>query len=113
QNHSVLIKVPLELRQQIGLFILFEGESQHKNEFSMADLLAEKEINVATHSPDVSPQDDALIVFSSGTTGMPKAITFTHGQVIVAIEAIVRIFDDLGSQTVFLCWLPLSNLFQR
>lgn len=113
QNHSVLTKVPLELRQQIGLFILFEGEPQQKDEFSMADLLAEKKVDTFVGLPNVLPEDEAVIVFSSGTTGIPKAITFTHKQVTVAVEAIVRAFNDLGNQTVFLCWLPLSNLFQR
>jgi len=113
QNRSVFAKIPLELRQQISVFIFFEGESQQKNEFSMINLLVEQETDTSICLPDVLPQDEAVIVFSSGTTGMPKAIIFTHEQVIMAVEAIMRGFNDLSSQTILLCWLPLSNLFQR
>jgi long-chain acyl-CoA synthetase len=33
-----------------------------------------------------SPQSDALFVFSSGTTGMPKAVRHTHGSFAVAVR---------------------------
>lgn len=113
QDRSTLTKIPSELRKQISLFVFFEDESQQRNEFSMADLLARNKADILVGLPNVVPKDEAVIVFSSGTTGMPKAITFTHKQVTVAIEAIVQAFNDLDDQSVFLCWLPLSNLFQR
>lgn len=113
QDRSVLTKIPPELRRQIDLFVFFEDEPRQKNELSMMDLLTGKETDTFAGLPNVLPEDEAVIVFSSGTTGMPKAITFTHRQVTVAVEAIVRAFNDLDSKSVFLCWLPLSNLFQR
>ncbi|MBX5488604.1 MAG: AMP-binding protein [Mycolicibacterium hassiacum] len=33
-----------------------------------------------------APEDDALFVFSSGTTGMPKAVRHTHGAFAVAVR---------------------------
>jgi long-chain acyl-CoA synthetase len=53
------------------------------------------------------------MVFSSGTTGLPKAILFSHEQVCDAIEAILDAFNDIEEGTILLCWLPLANLFQR
>jgi acyl-CoA synthetase (AMP-forming)/AMP-acid ligase II len=35
---------------------------------------------------DPSPESDALFVFSSGTTGMPKAVRHTHGSFAVAVR---------------------------
>src|SRR5690349_4101045 len=61
----------------------------------------------------VQPSDGAIIVFSSGTTGHPKPIQYTHEQVILAIEAILHAYRDLTEDTRLLCWLPLANLFQR
>jgi long-chain acyl-CoA synthetase len=36
--------------------------------------------------PGPAPDDDAVLVFSSGTTGMPKAVRHTHGAFEAAVE---------------------------
>ncbi|GAB4169104.1 MAG: AMP-dependent synthetase/ligase [Rhodocyclaceae bacterium] len=55
----------------------------------------------------------ATIVFTSGSTGKPKGIEYTHGQLGIAVDAILACFPDVGAQSRLACWLPLSNLFQR
>ena len=63
--------------------------------------------------PDVKPDTPAIIVFSSGTTGEPKLVQYTHGQIMLAAEGIVGAFGEIPEQCALLCWLPLANLFQR
>ncbi len=58
-------------------------------------------------------KDDAVIVFSSGTTGIPKAICYRHGQLMAAVQAVLGRFPDIRQDAVLVCWLPLANLFQR
>jgi long-chain acyl-CoA synthetase len=57
--------------------------------------------------------DRATIIFTSGTTGAPRAIAYTHAQLYLAVEAICDAFHFIGPDGRMLCWLPLSNLFQR
>lgn len=57
--------------------------------------------------------DPALVAFSSGTSGRPKAVTYTHRQVVLACEAILERYADIEEGSALVCWLPLANLFQR
>jgi long-chain acyl-CoA synthetase len=61
-----------------------------------------------------TPQADdvATVVYTSGTTGKPKAITYTHRQLVLACEALLEAFAPSPLDRA-VCWLPLSNMFQR
>lgn len=63
--------------------------------------------------PVVAADDLATIIFTSGTTGRPRGIAYTHGQVCLAVDAICATFSFVDASSRVLCWLPLSNLFQR
>ncbi len=113
-DHAVLAKIPQDIRDRIKLTMIFEGRPQKADEQSVAEVLSAGEAaasNLAQRLPE--PQDAAIMVFSSGTTGSPKAIVFSHEQVLSAVQAILGAFDDIEVGTVLICWLPLANLFQR
>ena len=63
--------------------------------------------------PAVQPDDPAMIIFTSGTTGAPKGIQYTHRQICLAVRSILEILPDISTDSRLVCWLPLSNLFQR
>jgi long-chain acyl-CoA synthetase len=60
-----------------------------------------------------SPQSVATIIFTSGSTGAPKGIAYTHAQVCAAVAGILDAFPEITASDRLVCWLPLSNLFQR
>jgi long-chain acyl-CoA synthetase len=57
--------------------------------------------------------DPATLIYTSGTTGEPKGILYTHSQVLLACQAVIRVLPKPLPGARFVCWLPLSNLFQR
>lgn len=59
------------------------------------------------------PDSPATIIFTSGTTGAPKGIEYSHRQMCLAATSILSAFPDLREGSHLACWLPLSNLFQR
>lgn len=61
----------------------------------------------------VSGDDPATLVYTSGTTGTPKGILYTHAQVMAACESILQAFGAGENYPRWICWLPLANLFQR
>jgi long-chain acyl-CoA synthetase len=67
----------------------------------------------AADPPPAASHHEATVIFTSGTTGAPKGIAYSHGQLCLAIAAISEAFSFVGTGGRLLCWLPLSNLFQR
>src|SRR5688500_6888115 len=62
-------------------------------------------------APDAS--SPALVAFSSGSTGRPQALLYTHAQVVHACKCILGLYPELSDEARLVCWLPIANLFQR
>lgn len=60
-----------------------------------------------------TPDDPAIVIFTSGTTGTPKGMLYRHRQVMMAIDGILQAFDEIAEGSRLICWLPLANIFQR
>ena len=56
--------------------------------------------------------DLATIVYTSGTTGRPKGVMLTHGNIGANIENITRVVP-IGPDDRFLSFLPLSHIAER
>ncbi len=63
--------------------------------------------------PRIAASDLALIIFTSGTTGAPRGLAYSHQQVVSACTAILARFPWIDANDRTVCWLPLANLFQR
>lgn len=60
----------------------------------------------------LQPDDLAAIVYTSGTTGRPKGVMLSHGNIVANVKAVdARI--AASANDIFLSFLPLSHTFER
>ncbi|NRF66482.1 AMP-binding protein [Aquincola sp. S2] len=103
-------------RLQAARLLLVFGEpsrgAANARQISWTQLMALAGEDSVLPAPPAS-DELATVIFTSGTTGAAKGIAYTHRQLCLAVDAICDVFDFVGPQSRLLCWLPLSNLFQR
>jgi long-chain acyl-CoA synthetase len=59
---------------------------------------------------DRDPQDTAVVLYTSGTTGTPKGAELTHANLLANVEVCLELFE-LGPDSVLLGALPLFHAF--
>jgi long-chain acyl-CoA synthetase len=59
-----------------------------------------------------APNDLATIVYTSGTTGRPKGVMLSHGNILSNVIASMRALPAHATDR-FLSFLPLSHMFER
>jgi long-chain acyl-CoA synthetase len=99
-------------------YILFEPEPPAGTRF-WEDVLAAGE-KLDKEDPDlfgrlteeVEPEDVMTIIFTSGTTGVPKGAMLTHANLISNAESVLSIIDVSFRDTV-VSFLPLSHILER
>ena len=116
QDEALASSIPRDVRQRLSLFATLRigSEESSSRTTSLESLLCGLESSRWVDAlVAAEPDDEALVVFSSGTTGQPKPVAYSHRQVLVAVEAILDAYPDIAEGSHLLCWLPLANLFQR
>lgn len=56
--------------------------------------------------------DVAVIMYTSGSTGMPKGVMMTHGNMVATIAGVMELVPDLGPKDVYLAYLPLAHVLE-
>jgi len=67
----------------------------------------------AARAARVKATDMATAMYTSGTTGKPKAIIFTHENIVSKRLCRGFALPEVGEGDVFLCYLPLYHTFGR
>ncbi|HLI26565.1 MAG TPA: AMP-binding protein [Chloroflexota bacterium] len=65
-----------------------------------------------TPRPLATPDDLAVVVFTSGTTGVPKGVMLTHRNIVSNVRAILEVVQSEPRYRL-LSILPLSHMFEQ
>ncbi|TRY77678.1 hypothetical protein DNTS_004554 [Danionella cerebrum] len=63
-----------------------------------------------------SPDDLSIVCFTSGTTGDPKGVMLTHGNVVADFAGFLKVTDKVifpNADDVLISFLPLAHMFER
>jgi long-chain acyl-CoA synthetase len=112
-----------ELPSQLRFIVIIEGDltaiETRVRCLTWDDLLKDGEVNLLANPNElperikaVTPDSMASIVYTSGTTGVPKGVILTHGNIHSVCGAMSKLVgfdaDDLS-----LSFLPLSHVYER
>ncbi|MDP7111795.1 MAG: AMP-binding protein, partial [Myxococcota bacterium] len=60
----------------------------------------------------LTPDHEATYVYTSGTTGMPKGVVLTHGNLLAAVYGLADVLE-VTDEDVTVLFLPLSHIYGR
>ncbi|KAJ1024337.1 hypothetical protein NDA18_004506 [Ustilago nuda] len=107
-------------------YIIYDGKPEDKHLDTIRKVLDERQGKLLTiehlwaegksnpaesHLP--TRDDVACIMYTSGSTGAPKGVILTHGNLVASIAAVELHVGDLLSPTdTFLAYLPLAHILE-
>ncbi|CAF0726424.1 unnamed protein product [Brachionus calyciflorus] len=58
------------------------------------------------------PSDLAIIMYTSGSTGNPKGVMMTHGNILTARKSLIKRFGTFDKNDSYIAYLPLAHIFE-
>ncbi len=92
------------LARDLGLHVVCLGR-----DITVQDLVAEATKPTGLRAS--SPEDIGALLFSGGTTGLPKAVEHTHGRLVTAVRGMEHIWPTRTDGEVFLPVAPFTHVY--
>jgi long-chain acyl-CoA synthetase len=99
--------------------VVFEADAAGREAIAWNDFLARGRQLLDSLTPELERRraalradDLAALMYTSGTTGEPKGVMLTHGNILSNVQACLQA-EPPAADDVKLCWLPLSHIYAR
>uniref|UniRef100_A0A671PCN1 long-chain-fatty-acid--CoA ligase n=1 Tax=Sinocyclocheilus anshuiensis TaxID=1608454 RepID=A0A671PCN1_9TELE len=113
---NILLEVP-RLRHIIVVDDKLKSGSEYPRGISVHSMAAVKRLGA--HPENVSRQrrppcasDVAVIMYTSGSTGMPKGVMISHSNIIAGITGMAERIPNLGEDDTYIGYLPLAHVLE-
>uniref|UniRef100_A0A0N4XZ85 long-chain-fatty-acid--CoA ligase n=1 Tax=Nippostrongylus brasiliensis TaxID=27835 RepID=A0A0N4XZ85_NIPBR len=119
-SENLLPKVLKAIKNGIDVktVVFFESpdpESSFEHRSSDVELISFEELlnkgNAAPFKPQSSPQDLAVIMYTSGTTGNPKGVMISHENIVAAVAGQIHVIPIVSGDT-YIGYLPLAHILE-
>lgn len=104
-------KVVASRESEISVFQLDEGNSYFKP-LALAQISPDDFAKVKSVSDSISEDDVLTIMYTSGSSGIPKGVMLTHKNVVSGIKAMITVLP-LEPTLRVISFLPFSHIFER
>jgi long-chain acyl-CoA synthetase len=78
-------------------------------EIAIPELVAQAEAPLELRT--ATPTDPGALLFSGGTTGIPKAVEYSHGRLATAVRCVEYMWPTRSDDEVFLPIAPFSHIY--
>ena len=101
--------------------VVMRGPARGPGEMPWEELLTAGRVHKAEYPGTISVRQKAMepgslatIVYTSGTTGLPKGVMITQGNIVFQAEALAEVMKEvIGPDDLHLMCLPLSHILAR
>ncbi|XP_060900580.1 long-chain-fatty-acid--CoA ligase 3b [Labrus mixtus] len=74
--------------------------------------MGSKSHNIAVSRKKPEPSDIAVIMYTSGSTGIPKGVMISHGNIVAGITGMAERIPNLNETDTYIGYLPLAHVLE-
>lgn len=110
---AILFDYPDEKTVEKAKSLGIEVINYHFLESEGVSITKEEWLKIEEEMESIEPSDTATIIFTSGTTGLPKGVQLTHDNYIAECEVAHSVLGLMQPGDIWLTVLPIWHSFER